>query len=66
MIIDRATLQRIIRGDTNGIMARISMKIGPPKSLMGPFANRLEKDLSLRSVLNGVISSGANVVFSRM
>jgi hypothetical protein len=47
-------------------MAAISIAIGPPKSLMKPFASRLEKDLSLRSVLNETISSGATVEFTRV
>jgi|TARA_B110000263_G_scaffold204162_1_gene184379 hypothetical protein len=66
MTIDRQALQSTIRGDTNGIMAAISIAIGPPKSLMKPFASRLEKDLSLRSVLNETISSGATVEFTRV
>jgi hypothetical protein len=65
MTIDRDALQRAIRKDTNGIMAAISIRIGPPQSLMKPFANRLEKDISLRAVLNTAIPSGARVVFSR-
>jgi len=63
--VDRDALQRTIRGETNTIISTIDMKTGSPNTLLTPFADRLEKDISLRSVLNEAIPSGARVVFTR-